>query len=64
MTAVIQFTPLYGVHDSNPLCYLLEIDDFRILLDCGWDERFDVEMLAPLAEYVVLLFNASLTWCC
>jgi hypothetical protein len=37
---MITFTPLAGgAHDpksdSSPLCYLLQIDDVRILCDCG-----------------------------
>lgn len=28
-----------------------KVDDYRILLDCGWDERFDVTQLEPLARY-------------
>jgi len=34
------------------MCYLLQIDDFNILLDCGWDERYDENMLAPLKNVV------------
>ena len=35
---MITFTPLSGAaHSSHtkPLCYLLQVDDVRILLDCG-----------------------------
>ena len=28
----------------------MEIDDCRILLDCGWDERFDTDFLQALAK--------------
>eukprot|EP01119_Soliformovum_irregulare_P022802 TRINITY_DN7866_c0_g1_i1.p1 TRINITY_DN7866_c0_g1~~TRINITY_DN7866_c0_g1_i1.p1 ORF type:complete len:717 (-),score=229.90 TRINITY_DN7866_c0_g1_i1:43-2193(-) len=49
MTAIIRFSPLYGHSDDEPLCYLLEVDDFRFLLDCGWTPQLDVKMLAPLA---------------
>ncbi|THV08366.1 hypothetical protein K435DRAFT_8951 [Dendrothele bispora CBS 962.96] len=40
---MITFTPLSGAANSSkttPLCYLLQVDDVRILLDCGspdWD---------------------------
>lgn len=50
MTSIIKFTPLCGAHDENPLCYLLEVDEFRILLDCGWNSDFDVSLLKPLAR--------------
>jgi len=35
---MITFTPLAGGAQSSqttPLCYLLQVDDVRILLDCG-----------------------------
>ena len=35
---------------EEPLCYLLEMDGCNILLDCGWNDRLSVEMLAPLAR--------------
>lgn len=31
------------------MCYHVAIDGCNILLDCGWDDRFDVSVLAPLA---------------
>jgi len=46
----VQFTPLCGVQDESPLSYLLQIDDTRILLDCGWNHDFDVRLLEPLRE--------------
>jgi hypothetical protein len=51
MTAVINFTPLFGIAEDEPFCYLLQIDDCCILLDCGWDEQFDEQMLRPLKQY-------------
>lgn len=44
------FTPLCGVHSEDPLCYLLQIDNTRILLDCGWNDTFDVNLLEPLRD--------------
>ena len=47
--ASINFTPLYGVQsDIRCCCYLLEIDEVCILLDCGWTEEYDIELLSPL----------------
>ena len=37
-----------GVHSCDPACYLLEIDRARILLDCGWDDKFTPALLGPL----------------
>ena len=53
MSSSVKFTPICGAHTSSstptPLCYLLQIDEFNILLDCGWSEPFDVAVLEPLA---------------
>ncbi|EME29547.1 cleavage and polyadenylation specificity factor subunit 2 [Galdieria sulphuraria] len=49
MSSILRFTPLYGVKTEDlAVCYLLEIDDFRILLDCGWNDRFEETLLEPL----------------
>jgi len=32
------------------LCSLLKIDGLRILLDCGWNDSFNTELLEPLRE--------------
>eukprot|EP00667_Euglena_gracilis_P003870 EG_transcript_3888 len=38
---MILFTPLSGAQGEGPLCYLLELDDFKLLLDCGWNDSFE-----------------------
>ncbi|GBG26003.1 Cleavage and polyadenylation specificity factor subunit 2 [Hondaea fermentalgiana] len=48
----VLFTPLCGAHNEDPLAYLLQIDDTRILLDCGWNDNFDPAMLEPLRAVV------------
>jgi len=50
MTSILQFTPYGGVRDDEAYCYLLDIDGFRILLDCGWYDTFDVRVLEPLKK--------------
>jgi cleavage and polyadenylation specificity factor subunit 2 len=50
MATILRMTPISGVHSEDPLCYLLEIDDCKILLDCGWDERFETDFLEALAK--------------
>ncbi len=48
-SAQITFKPLYGADSKHePLCFLLVVDDVTILLDCGWDERFSLDTIAPL----------------
>ncbi len=46
----IRFTPLSGGHSLQPPCYLLEVGQARLLLDCGWGEPYDVELLRPLSR--------------
>lgn len=41
MTSIIKLQALSGAMDESPPCYLLQIDEVKILLDCGWDEKFD-----------------------
>ncbi|GLC39319.1 hypothetical protein PLESTB_000897800 [Pleodorina starrii] len=48
METSVRFTPLSGVDAESPLCYLLEIDSFTFLLDCGWDESFNEAALEPI----------------
>jgi cleavage and polyadenylation specificity factor subunit 2 len=48
MSSELRFTPLCGVHSESPLCYLLQLDELVILLDCGWDHTYNTTMLEPL----------------
>ncbi|KAE9555957.1 hypothetical protein FO519_000813 [Halicephalobus sp. NKZ332] len=48
MTSIIRVEPFSGVYGHGPLCYMLTVDDVRILLDCGWDEKFDMEYINEL----------------
>ena len=54
MTSIIKLTVLSGAYDEGPLCYLLQVDEFRFLLDCGWNEAFSPEVIEPVKKYVVL----------
>jgi hypothetical protein len=49
-SGLFQITPLYpsDAGHLSPRASLLRIDDFCLLLDCGWDERFDVRSLEPI----------------
>ena len=46
MTSIIRLCPLSGGladkrEEATPHCYLLEVDQFTFLLDCGWDSVSD-----------------------
>lgn len=44
----VQLTPLLQC-EEGVACYLLELGEASLLLDCGWDERFDPSLLHLLA---------------
>jgi Cft2 family RNA processing exonuclease len=48
--ATVLFQPIYGSSGDGPISSLLEIDGFKILLDCGWDEPFSISLIEPLKE--------------
>jgi cleavage and polyadenylation specificity factor subunit 2 len=51
MTSIVQFECLLGAYEDSPaVCYILEIDGFIIMLDCGWDDRFNVQRIEPLRK--------------
>jgi len=48
MSSQVTFTPLYGADARAPVASLLTIRGFTFLLDAGWDDAFDVALLAPI----------------
>lgn len=48
MTSIIKLQALSGAMDESPPCYVLQVDEVRILLDCGWNEKFDSEFMKEL----------------
>ncbi|GMN74552.1 hypothetical protein TIFTF001_055431, partial [Ficus carica] len=50
MGTSVQVTPLCGVYNENPLSYLVSIDGFNFLIDCGWNDHFDPSILHPLSK--------------
>ena len=50
MTSIIKLSVLSGAYDEGPLCYLLQVDEFRFLLDCGWNESFNAEIIEPIKK--------------
>lgn len=47
---MFQFTPLLGAQSSSPASQsLLELDGgVKVLIDVGWDDKFDVAKLKDL----------------
>lgn len=52
MTSIIRLQPLSGAHDETPPCYILQVDEFRFLLDCGWDEDFNMDFIKELKRHL------------
>lgn len=59
MTSIIKLTALSGVQEESALCYLLQVDEFRFLLDCGWDESFSMDIIDSLKRYDLW----TVRWC-
>jgi cleavage and polyadenylation specificity factor subunit 2 len=45
-----------GGGDESPHCHLLEVDGFNFLLDCGWDETFDMVFINNLKKVKIIPF--------
>ena len=45
MASIVKLQVIAGAYDEGALAYLLQTDDFRFLLDCGWDENFSPEVI-------------------
>ena len=54
MTSIIKLQALSGAMDESPPCYLLQIDEVKILLDCGWDEKFDPNFIKEIKRWELL----------
>ncbi|KAJ0173819.1 hypothetical protein K1T71_010968 [Dendrolimus kikuchii] len=52
MTSIIKLHCLSGAGNESPPCYVLQIDEFKFLLDCGWDEKFDMDFIKELKRHV------------
>ncbi|XP_073994530.1 cleavage and polyadenylation specificity factor subunit 2 [Rhodnius prolixus] len=62
MTSIVKLHALSGAMDESPPCYLLQIDDFRFLLDCGWDENFNEDYIKELKRHVNQIDAVLLTY--
>ena len=57
MTSIIKFSALSGAHDESALCYLLQLDEFRLLLDCGLPQLLDSPQTATYLEALSKYFH-------
>lgn len=56
MTSIIKLHAISGAMNESPPCYILQVDELRILLDCGWDENFDQDFIKELKRYYKIIF--------
>ncbi|KAK0182676.1 hypothetical protein PV327_000789 [Microctonus hyperodae] len=52
MTSIIKLHAVSGAMNESPPCYILQVDELKILLDCGWNENFDEEFIRELKRHV------------
>lgn len=58
----VRFTPIYGSRSRHrALSNVLSIDDFNILLDCGWTSSFDPQHLKNLAAIAPTIHAVLIT---
>eukprot|EP01084_Bolivina_argentea_P170927 296155_1 len=48
MSSRIQFYSILGSNPFEPRCFVLKVDEFKLLLDCGWNSKFDVSDIEAL----------------
>uniref|UniRef100_A0A1I8HSY1 Cleavage and polyadenylation specificity factor subunit 2 n=1 Tax=Macrostomum lignano TaxID=282301 RepID=A0A1I8HSY1_9PLAT len=63
-TCIVKLRAFSGAQSETPPCFLLQIDEFKLLLDCGWDSSFKadyVEQLKPVTKEIdaVLLSHSD-----
>ncbi len=53
MTSIVRMRPISGgAGAETPHCYLLEVDEFTFLLDCGWDPLFSEDLTRELKKHI------------
>jgi len=62
MTSIIKLHAISGAMDESPPCYILQVDELRILLDCGWDENFDHDFMKELKRYYIIILKIFLCY--
>ncbi|GMT08469.1 hypothetical protein PENTCL1PPCAC_30643, partial [Pristionchus entomophagus] len=51
-----------GCERRCPLCYLLQVDEVYLLLDCGWDENFDLLYIEAVKKRVPYISAVLLSY--
>lgn len=62
MTSIIKLQVFSGAYDESPPCYLLQVDEFRFLLDCGWNEDFNMTYIREVKRHAHLIDAVLLSY--
>lgn len=54
MTSIIKLEVISGGvgDEESGCCYLLQVDECKLLLDCGWDDSFSLSMIRRLNKHI------------
>ncbi|KAL5108666.1 putative cleavage and polyadenylation specificity factor subunit 2 [Taenia crassiceps] len=50
-TSIIKLHTFSGAGDSYPPCFVLQVDDFYCLLDCGWSENLPKSRITEVGKW-------------
>ncbi|VDK20575.1 unnamed protein product [Taenia asiatica] len=50
-TSIIKLHTFSGAGDSYPPCFILQVDDFYCLLDCGWSENLPKSRITEVGKW-------------
>ena len=62
MTSIVKLQVFSGAYDESPPCYLLQVDEFRFLLDCGWNEDFNMTYIREVKRHAHLIDAVLLSY--
>ena len=60
MSGNVSVTAVLGVGSSSPHCYVLRVDDWSLLLDCGWNAAMDTSLFTPASLALISTVDAVL----
>ncbi|CAF1318906.1 unnamed protein product [Rotaria sordida] len=62
MASILKLQVITGAYNEGALAYLLQTDDFRFLLDCGWDENFSPEIIEEYKRHIKSIDAVLITY--
>ncbi|CAF1091481.1 unnamed protein product, partial [Didymodactylos carnosus] len=62
MASILKLQVISGAYNEGPLAYLLQTDDYRFLLDCGWDENFSQEIIDEYKRHIKSIDAVLITY--